>query len=210
MVNITGPGSDRVDTVTIIMDISTSPRRARLARPPLIRTPDRGSSRLPATLAFLPNRCALVVSAPRSPVCVSLTDKNLRQLTLVDDNHVIIYDKVEGNPLQVDGHPAYGDPADGDQAVGPRDWQPVDDPDDERFVPPPPPPLPHVSRGTGAALAIMAIGVLLFLFPGLLGLSGDMALAVPIGAIVVGVVILVWRMYDGPPIDDGPDDGAVV
>lgn len=101
--------------------------------------------------------------------------------------------------------------ADTEEAAGPRDWQPgAQEEDDERYVPPPPPPLPHVSRGTGAALAIMAIGVLLFLFPGLLALSGDLALAVPIGAIVVGVVILVWRMYDGPPVDDGPDDGAVV
>lgn len=101
-------------------------------------------------------------------------------------------------------------PADADRGA-PRTWTPAEEPpDDERFVPPPPPPLPHVSRGTAAALAIMLIGIVLFAFPELLGLTGELALAVPIGAIVAGVAILIWRMYDGPPVDDGPDDGAVV
>lgn len=89
-----------------------------------------------------------------------------------------------------------------------RAEDPVDE--DERFVPPPPPPLPRLSRAAAGALAAIAGGALLLLWPQLLGLSGELAFAVAVAAIAIGVGTLVWRLRDGPGIDDRPDDGSAV
>lgn len=89
-----------------------------------------------------------------------------------------------------------------------------DDPvevDDEHFVPPPPPPLPKPDHTTKLATAAIAFGFLVvFLLPVFdVVVVREVQLAGVI-AIVGGVATLVARLRDGPSVDDGPDDGAVV
>jgi hypothetical protein len=82
--------------------------------------------------------------------------------------------------------------------------------DDEGYTPPPPPPLPRLSRP--AVLGILAIlaGLVLFFFPELLPIDGDLAMFLAIGSLIAGVVTLIWRLRPGGDEDDDSDDGAVV
>ncbi|MFD0202750.1 MULTISPECIES: hypothetical protein [Saccharothrix] len=84
-----------------------------------------------------------------------------------------------------------------------------DDPNDH-YVPPEPPPLPALRPGTIAALVVIALGVVLLLFPGLFGLTG--AIGTPLALIVMcsGAGWLILRMRNTPPPDSGWDDGAVL
>lgn len=96
-----------------------------------------------------------------------------------------------------------------------------DDPedDDERVVdeseghwtPPPPPPAPSFGLQSAVALGALGAGVLLIVVLPLLGQRVDSDLQM-LGVLMVvgGIAGLVYRMRDAPPIDDGPDDGAVV
>ncbi|MDQ1711305.1 MAG: hypothetical protein QOE45_755 [Frankiaceae bacterium] len=83
--------------------------------------------------------------------------------------------------------------------------------EEEHFVPPPPPAAPPVSPVTRwATMAICAglfvlVGLPLFNTTPSHGLSVLAALA-----LVGGLATLFLRMRDAPPVDDGPDDGAVV
>ena len=84
--------------------------------------------------------------------------------------------------------------------------------DDEHFVPPPPPPVPPASQATKYAIVGLVLGFV-FLVGGqrLLGFptsNGSRYLGVLF--ILAAVATLVARMRDAPPVDDGPDDGAVV
>lgn len=83
--------------------------------------------------------------------------------------------------------------------------------DEGHFVPPPPPPLPRAHPITvWGAFAVVA-GVFLIIFLPILGTQPSPAVQVlGVLAIVGGIATLVWRMRDAPPVDDGPDDGAVV
>uniref|UniRef100_UPI00037A64A6 hypothetical protein n=1 Tax=Actinoalloteichus spitiensis TaxID=252394 RepID=UPI00037A64A6 len=72
--------------------------------------------------------------------------------------------------------------------------------DEGHFEPPEPPPLPRPKRSTVGALALIGLGLLLLVFPSLLGLSRDVAL--PLGLLVisaaVGLLLLKLRQ-GGPP-----------
>ncbi|CAN5248110.1 hypothetical protein BH20ACT5_BH20ACT5_14380 [soil metagenome] len=83
------------------------------------------------------------------------------------------------------------------------------DPDDH-YQPPPPPPVPALSRHTLYALLLIALGATLLVAPGLLGVGPESGFIVGVLGIVGGVGLLVYRMRERPPFDDGPDDGAVV
>jgi hypothetical protein len=87
----------------------------------------------------------------------------------------------------------------------------ADQPPEDHYLPPPPPPLPRgdrLSRWAWAGAVGAPLGyVLLALFGQDLG--GVLGFTL-IGAFVAGFVTLVLRMRDGPRVDDGPDDGAVV
>lgn len=106
----------------------------------------------------------------------------------------------------IDVHPDLldGDGADDPDGAGPED-------DEPHYEPPPPPPVPRgdrVSRwawasAVGAPVGYVGLSLLGVDTGGLLG----MAL---IAAFAAGFVTLVVRMKDGPRVDDGPDDGAVV
>lgn len=88
--------------------------------------------------------------------------------------------------------------------------EPADD-DEGTYVPPPPPPLPKGDRITrwgwaGAVGAPLLAILLTFLGQALDGLIG-IAL---VGMFLAGFITLITRLRQGPSIDDGPDDGAVV
>ncbi|HVE97568.1 MAG TPA: hypothetical protein VNA12_00115 [Mycobacteriales bacterium] len=94
---------------------------------------------------------------------------------------------------------------------------PVDVPDDPvevdegHYVPPPPPPLPSPDHTTKLAAAAIAFGFLVvFLLPGLGVHVVREVTYLGVAAILGGLATLVARLRDGPSVDDGPDDGAVV
>jgi hypothetical protein len=74
------------------------------------------------------------------------------------------------------------------------------------FVPPPPPPFPRLRRVTVISLLVIAAGIVILAT----NLDGGSLSWLGIIAIVSGVATLVWHMKDGPPVDSGWDDGAVV
>jgi hypothetical protein len=88
---------------------------------------------------------------------------------------------------------------------------PLVDDDDDHFVPDPPPPPPRADLwgrlGWGGVLG----GPLALLLSALLSWSPPRFLLLLFAvAFVGGMVILILRMKDRAPVDDGPDDGAVV
>jgi len=78
---------------------------------------------------------------------------------------------------------------------------------EEHYEPPPPPPLPVLAPASLYALLLIAVGVVLIVAPGRVGLSLDVGLVLGVAAVAGGVAVLVSRMRDRS--DDG-DDGAVV
>ena len=109
------------------------------------------------------------------------------------------------SPRAEDPRPDLPDPA------VPRAPRP--DPEDT-YRAPPPPPVGRFSRQAKAGVAAMVVGLLVLVFPGLLGFLGIRAssavFAVGALAVVGGAVALFLRVSDGPRHSDGPDDGAVV
>jgi hypothetical protein len=79
---------------------------------------------------------------------------------------------------------------------------------DEHFEPPPAPPVGLPSPASLYAVLLIAAGAVLVVAPHVLGLSGDLALVLGVGALAAGVASLVSRMRDRS--DDDGDDGAVV
>ncbi|MBE9373139.1 DUF308 domain-containing protein [Saccharopolyspora sp. HNM0983] len=93
---------------------------------------------------------------------------------------------------------------------GPRDWTPSEVPDDEHYVPPEPPPLPTPKPVTLAGVAVIAVGLLVLLVPGLAGLASTVTLPLGLVLISAGIGWLLLRLRQGPsdPEDDAGDDGA--
>lgn len=90
---------------------------------------------------------------------------------------------------------------------GPRDWAPSTEQEDEgHYEPPEPPPLPTPRPSTLGGLAVIGIGLLLLLVPGLAGLGATAALPIGLIAISGGIAWLLFRMRQGPP--NSGDDGA--
>jgi hypothetical protein len=77
---------------------------------------------------------------------------------------------------------------------------------EDHFVPPPPPPFPRLRRVTAISLLAIAAGIVVLVT----NLDGGSLTWLAILAIVAGVATLIWHMKDGPPVDSGWDDGAVV
>ena len=78
--------------------------------------------------------------------------------------------------------------------------------EDEHFVPPPPPPLPKLRPSTWAALLTMALCVVV-MATDIAGRGLDVLAFI---VFVAAAASLVYNMRQGPPDDDGWDDGAVV
>jgi hypothetical protein len=122
-------------------------------------------------------------------------------------------DAVSDDPVQpprsglVDGRAAFADslqPAEWDQ--GPAATEPVDDGD---YLPPEPPPIPHGDPVSRFAWLGAVGGPILMLLTALLNLPSILA-AAGLTAFVVGFGVLVARMPNRAPQDDGWDDGAVL
>ncbi len=112
-------------------------------------------------------------------------------------------------PWPVDEEVTRAQPAPAEPQVPPAPPAPADD--EGHYVPPPPPPVPEAHPVT--RWAAIAIGLGLLLLIGLPLLATDPSTGVQVVgalAIIGGIGTLVWRMRDGPSVDDGPDDGAVL
>jgi hypothetical protein len=83
-----------------------------------------------------------------------------------------------------------------------------DEDDDEGYTPPPAPPLPRISTPAILSLIAIALGLLLFFWPGLLPASQNTVLVVAFGAVLAGFIGLIWRLRPGDEEDDDPDQGA--
>jgi hypothetical protein len=83
--------------------------------------------------------------------------------------------------------------------------------EEEHFVPPDPTPLPPSPPLTRYGWMALLGGIALLVIPALFGHAiGSGLLAIGILAVIGGFLTLVMQLKDGPPADDGPDDGAVV
>jgi hypothetical protein len=82
---------------------------------------------------------------------------------------------------------------------------------EEHFVPPPPPPAPPAAPVTRWAVLALCGGLFVLVGLPLLGTEPSHVTSI-LGALAVlgGLGTLVWRLRDGPSVDDGPDDGAVL
>ncbi|GDY30371.1 hypothetical protein [Gandjariella thermophila] len=80
--------------------------------------------------------------------------------------------------------------------------------DDDHYVPPEPPPFPRLRAGAVVALVLFAIGALLLVAPGAVGIAPRVATPLALISLSCGIGWLVLRMRTGPPPDSGPDDGA--
>jgi hypothetical protein len=77
---------------------------------------------------------------------------------------------------------------------------------EDHFVPPPPPPFPRLRRVTIVSLLAIVAGVVVLVT----NFDGGSLVWLAILAIAAGVIALIWHMKEGPPVDSGWDDGAVV
>lgn len=82
--------------------------------------------------------------------------------------------------------------------------------ENEHFVPPEPPPLPHPGRGAFVVLLFFAVGLVLLIIPGLLGVPERISLPLGLLSLVVAVGLLLLRIRRRLPDDHGPDGGAQV
>jgi hypothetical protein len=82
--------------------------------------------------------------------------------------------------------------------------------DDDHYVPPEPPPIPRPSALTVLALVLMLIGLFLLVAPGVIGLSTRVATPVALISAAVGIGLVVLRIRQSQPPDDGNDNGAQV
>lgn len=80
---------------------------------------------------------------------------------------------------------------------------------EEHYVPPPPPPFPRLSVPALFALALIILGGILIIGPGLLGMAGEQPFVLGVLSVIAGGGLLVWRLRTDRHGDDG-DDGAVV
>ncbi|KOV79162.1 hypothetical protein ADL03_37810 [Nocardia sp. NRRL S-836] len=106
----------------------------------------------------------------------------------------------EPKPRDVADEDTYPEPEDVDERPEP----------DEHYVPPEPPPFPVLRASTIVALAILALGIVLLVAPGLFGLHASLGTPLSLVALCAGVGLLILRMRNTPPPDSGWDDGAQV
>jgi hypothetical protein len=97
--------------------------------------------------------------------------------------------------------------------TGPRDHQVPAGPEDEYYVPPEPPPLPRLGPPAIVGLVLLALGLILVLVPGWVGVGPAYGLPLGLLSLAAGLGWLVLRLWPDPPgatPPDGSDDGAVI
>jgi hypothetical protein len=116
--------------------------------------------------------------------------------------------KTEAKSTELD-EPAPAQPRPAPAAGG---VQPAPAGDDEHFVPPEPPPLPRFGPPAIVGLTLIALGLVLVVAPGGLGIPDPYGLPLGLVGMAAGLGWLVLRLWPDPPDrgDDGDDDGAVV
>ncbi|MFN2497240.1 MAG: DUF308 domain-containing protein [Pseudonocardiaceae bacterium] len=89
---------------------------------------------------------------------------------------------------------------------------PTGDGDEGHFEPPEPPPFPVPRPRTLGGVALLAVGVLLLVQPGLLNVGAQMGTPLGLLALTAGIGWLVLGLRTGPPSEgrdaEGWDDGA--
>jgi hypothetical protein len=85
-------------------------------------------------------------------------------------------------------------------------------PDEDHFIPPEPPPLPRLGPPALVGLTLIAIGIVLVVAPGWLGVAEPYGLPLGLVGLAAGLGWLVLRLWPDPSdrLDDGDDDGAIV
>jgi hypothetical protein len=94
----------------------------------------------------------------------------------------------------------------------PRSYSPPPLPEDEHFIPPEPPPLPRLGPPALVGLVLIAIGIVLVVAPGWLGIADPYGLPLGLVGLASGLGWLVLRLWPDPSdrSDDEGDDGAIV
>jgi hypothetical protein len=93
----------------------------------------------------------------------------------------------------------------------PRSYSPPPLPEDEHFIPPEPPPLPRLGPPALVGLTLIAIGIVLVVSPGWMGLPDPYGLPLGLVGLAAGLGWLVLRLWPDPPDRrDEDDDGAVI
>ncbi|WP_370942918.1 hypothetical protein AB5J62_28055 [Amycolatopsis sp. cg5] len=87
-----------------------------------------------------------------------------------------------------------------------------DDPadDNEHYVPPEPPPLPRPRKGAFIVLLFFVIGLVLLIWPNVLGLGTTLATPLGILSLATAIALLLLRVRQGPPDGADPTTGAQV
>lgn len=117
--------------------------------------------------------------------------------------------EVEAEP---DPTPAAPEPAPLPEPAPPAAPAPLFTPaEDEHFVPPEPPPLPRLGPPALVGLVLLALGLILVLAPGWVGVGPAYGLPLGLLTLAAGLGWLVLRLWPDPPDPpSGPDDGAIV
>jgi hypothetical protein len=94
----------------------------------------------------------------------------------------------------------------------PRSYSPPPLPEDEHFIPPEPPPLPRLGPPALVGLVLIAIGIVLVVAPGWLGIADPYGLPLGLVGLAAGLGWLVLRLWPDASdrSDDDGDDGAIV
>ncbi|HVF20108.1 MAG TPA: hypothetical protein VNA14_07690 [Mycobacteriales bacterium] len=128
----------------------------------------------------------------------SLTEAEVPPWPVTEDLDVTLRDPSDDLPRSL----VVGVPEDDDEPAAA---------DEGHFVPPPPPPLPRPDYTTKLAVAAIVSGFLvLFVLPTFGSAPGQGMQLMGVAGILGGIATLISRLRDGPSVDDGPDDGAVV
>lgn len=113
-------------------------------------------------------------------------------------------------PSDVPDRPAPPPPAVEDEPI--YDAEPLgpaaDDPLDH-YIPPEPGAVRAPSRSAIVAILVLALGVFLLFFPDVLGMGGNLSVVFGVIGITAGVGLLLLRLKELTPEDEG-EDGAVV
>jgi hypothetical protein len=109
-----------------------------------------------------------------------------------------------------DGPAVHASPLDSPPAAPAEALRPADE---EHFVPPEPPPLPRLGPPAMVGLVLLALGLVLIVAPGWVGIPEPYGLPLGLLGLAAGLGWLVLRLWPDPPSSgqaDGEDDGAVV
>lgn len=120
-------------------------------------------------------------------------------------------DTEETTPIDVSAEIAEADAAEAERARREAEREARREAEVEHYIPPEPAPAPKLDWISKLAWTGLIGGPAILVLAAVLDVGrGGKLLAIALLAFVAGFLTLVFRMKDRPPIDDTPDDGAVV